>query len=308
MNKVCFFGWYEDYERLSIDSLKEIYEVEIINLPKMLLKLHARFPYLLLFIFRVFFRSLLSKKLSKFDHVLISDNALYFDILSRCSANKKTMIIRNVIKNSCLLNNSDFSYFSFDESDSKKYALNYYNQFLNVPDTLLTEQSGGGGGYFLGLGKNRINEVNAIEKATKENAICSKIILIRKPLGVYEKILLRSRWCPADMQRISYVENLCNVIRADFLIEVVNPGQSGITLRALESIMFNKKLVTNNSEIINYSFYNPENIRVVDFNCNKSLLDLFESDFLSSGYKDVDERVINEYNGTFVLNKIIANS
>jgi 1,5-rhamnosyltransferase len=308
MNKVCFFGWYEDYERLSIMSLKNVYNVEIFNLPKLLLKIHTNFPSVFLFLFNLFFCNNLSKKLSKFDHIIIGDNELYFDLLSRCKANKKIMIIRNVIKNTCFLNNANFSYFSFDESDSREYGLNYYNQFLNVPVDLLTKQGGGLGGYFLGLGKNRINEVMAIKNILKEKAIHSKIILIRKPQGVYEKILLRTQWCPVEMRRISYEENLYNVINSDFLIEVVNPGQTGITLRALESVMFNKKLITNNSAIVNYSFYDRENIRVVDFMCKKSLVELFESDFFDNNYKSIDASVINSFNGTFVLNEIIVNS
>ena len=40
-------------------------------------------------------------------------------------------------------------------------------------------------------------------------------------------------------------------------------GQVGLSLRAMESIFFNKKYVTTNKEIINEPFYCAENIYVL---------------------------------------------
>ena len=45
------------------------------------------------------------------------------------------------------------------------------------------------------------------------------------------------------------------------------PADSGLSLRAMESLFFGKKLVTNNLEILGSDFYNPANVYVLDHDC-----------------------------------------
>lgn len=45
---------------------------------------------------------------------------------------------------------------------------------------------------------------------------------------------------------ISYQENLDNIRKSKCIVDVVQKGQIGLTLRPLESLFFKKKLLTNN--------------------------------------------------------------
>ena len=48
------------------------------------------------------------------------------------------------------------------------------------------------------------------------------------------------------------------------VVDVENPGQHGLTMRSIEIIGLKRKFITTNSDIINYDFYNSNNILVID--------------------------------------------
>lgn len=75
-------------------------------------------------------------------------------------------------------------------------------------------------------------------------------------------------------------------------------GTNGFTLRVLESLFFEKKLITNNINIINCEFYNKNNIFII----NKDNLDDL-NDFLKSEYKKIDKKIINYFDYESWLNR-----
>ena len=48
------------------------------------------------------------------------------------------------------------------------------------------------------------------------------------------------------------------------IVDVENPGQHGLTMRSIETIGLKRKFITTNKDIVNYDFYNPNNIMVID--------------------------------------------
>jgi hypothetical protein len=81
-----------------------------------------------------------------------------------------------------------------------------------------------------------------------------------------------------DAKKVSSLYKNSNVI-----LDINHPGQNGLTMRTFESIGLKKKLITTNSEIKNYSFYNSNNIFIVDRNNVKLDLDFFKTE-----YQDID--------------------
>ena len=58
--------------------------------------------------------------------------------------------------------------------------------------------------------------------------------------------------------------------------EIVQPGQGGLTIRTLEALFYNKKLITNNESITEYDFYNADNIFIYkEQDCNIDALKSF---------------------------------
>ncbi len=48
------------------------------------------------------------------------------------------------------------------------------------------------------------------------------------------------------------------------ILDIQHPRQTGLTMRTLEMLGMKKKIVTTNTDIKNYDFYNPNNICVID--------------------------------------------
>lgn len=48
------------------------------------------------------------------------------------------------------------------------------------------------------------------------------------------------------------------------VIDIHHPGQTGLTMRTIEVLGAKRKLITTNKDIVNYDFYSPNNILLVD--------------------------------------------
>lgn len=55
-----------------------------------------------------------------------------------------------------------------------------------------------------------------------------------------------------------------NTRSARAIIDLPHPSQAGLTMRAIESIGANRKLITTNPNVRNYDFYHPDNIQIID--------------------------------------------
>ena len=66
--------------------------------------------------------------------------------------------------------------------------------------------------------------------------------------------------------RISYRENLEKISGTNAILDIVSGGQHGLTLRPLEAMYFNKKLITNDENLKNFDFYHPSNIFILNNN------------------------------------------
>ena len=86
------------------------------------------------------------------------------------------------------------------------------------------------------------------------------------------------------------------------ILDSPQEGQLGLTIRVLEALGANKKLITTNEDIVNYDFYKPENIYVYDGKFD------FESVFFKSEYVQSDENVYKKYSLENWLKKILENN
>ena len=66
-------------------------------------------------------------------------------------------------------------------------------------------------------------------------------------------------------------------------------GQIGLTIRVFEALGAEKKLITTNTDIVNYDFYCEENIYVYD-----GMFDL-EAPFFKMPYKKIEQDIYEKY-------------
>lgn len=74
------------------------------------------------------------------------------------------------------------------------------------------------------------------------------------------------------------------------LLDLMRCGQTGLSFRVFEAMAMEKKIVTDNAEIKNYDFYNPNNILVLD----KDLSNI-SKEFFQQPYEKIPEDIYHKY-------------
>ena len=73
--------------------------------------------------------------------------------------------------------------------------------------------------------------------------------------------------------------------QSNCILDYNQEGQVGLTLRPMEALFLEKKLITNNKDIKNYDFYNPSNIFILGEN---NIEDIKE--FINKPYEKVEQK------------------
>ena len=94
----------------------------------------------------------------------------------------------------------------------------------------------------------------------------------------------------SEKDYINYNKYLNLVSKSKCILDFNINEQIGLSLRPLEALFFEKKLITNNSDIVNYSFYDKNNIFVIGIDEYKDI-----KDFLNKPYNKIDKKIINYY-------------
>lgn len=81
---------------------------------------------------------------------------------------------------------------------------------------------------------------------------------------IFDKNLQQFDFKKLTFNKLSHQE-IANIYKESFAVLDINkPFQQGLTMRTFEALASGKKLVTTNSDIINYPFYSSLNIDVID--------------------------------------------
>ncbi|MEM6687370.1 MAG: hypothetical protein AAF617_16440 [Bacteroidota bacterium] len=87
------------------------------------------------------------------------------------------------------------------------------------------------------------------------------------------------------------IQEVSNLIqKAKIIVEIQRTEQVGLSFRIFEALGHRKKLITTNKDIVNYDFYHPQNILVVDENTIE-----IPADFVTSEYVEIDDEILSKY-------------
>ena len=173
--------------------------------------------------------------------------------------------------------------FSFEKKDCKKYNLKFATNWIyNSNNTSET---------------NFKYQVFNISSKDKRLPIISRIIEELKSENINYKILIYDKKHKGEKSNIEYITKhipLSDVNtyikKSQVLLDVNRNGQEGLTFRVLESLGLNKKLITTNSDIVNYDFYNPNNILVI--NEKKPVIPI---SFFETNYEEIPKEIFEKY-------------
>lgn len=305
-----FLEWVNDFEIMMLNSLAKDYPVMKINrIMRRYKSVNALMPGTLLKKWHKRFHCAVKLSAIKPDDIVICNGYSVFPFLDYIASMpcKKVLILRDSVvaltRKRRLLGQlkEDEDYietvrpvfdviFSFDSADCQRYSLAMIEQFLPFS----------------------LHEIQRLQKESKsENKRCffvggyepirAETLKILTPelenSGYKPDFYLLDKYNNHDSypdncqnKRLSYIENIEKVKHASVLLEINKPEQRGLTLRALEALIFNKKLITTNASIRSMDLYDPSRIFIYNVDDIEGL-----QDFLQSPLPYVDEKLLSKY-------------
>lgn len=200
---------------------------------------------------------------------------------------------------------SKFKYFdtlhSFDWNDCQKYTkLNFRPLFFADQYRQSLGQFNNKNKYdisFLGtIHSDRYAVIQQVQKIAKENSLnCYWFLYLQSNFIYWFYKIVKSEFRGAEKSEFSFnkksVEEISRIeAESKIILDIQHPKQSGLTMRTIEMLGMNKKIITTNASIKEYDFYDSNNIAVID---RKNVV--IDMDFLSTTYRPLESNVYEKY-------------
>jgi hypothetical protein len=225
--------------------------------------------------------------ISKYNRVILFDSVGYYSLAVLAWLNKKypdkriifwywNSVSKSIDPN--LIRDNLCEKWSFDIEDCKKYKMNYNTTFYWKCYLSDNEMIKAIDVFFVGFNKGRLEKLISIEKLFKQIGLRTyfHISKYNRHHSFYKPLL--------------YSEVVKHINMSKAVLEIMSEYQTGLTLRAMESIFLKVKLITDNVSIINYDFYNSKNIFVLGKDDISNIIN-----FLTSPYVDIENEILEKY-------------
>lgn len=184
----------------------------------------------------------------------------------------------------------------YNKEDAEKYNVIYHpagysplagSQLAEFPHTDVV---------FIGAAKNRLVDIRKAYKLfTDNNLTCFFYVTeVSEEERCCDGIIYGDKFLP-------YNECLARENSADCLLEIIQEGSSGRTYRMMDAIIFNKKLITNCTEVLDLPYYKSGNIMLynsiedinVEFVKNKKKIDYgYKGEFSNTNFLSFIDSII----------------
>lgn len=165
--------------------------------------------------------------------------------------------------------------YSYNPQDVKEYGLKYLSIcYSRFPDYDNITTKGNFDLVFIGAERNRYSEIERVYQLAKKHNLKVFFYIFSKNADKYSSqpdFIVSSKL-------LSMIEYLRYVKSSKCLLEILDPGTKGTTLRFWDAVMYDKYLITNNKNVTQSIFYKTNNIVLyndvndIDFsilkNCN----------------------------------------
>lgn len=212
-----------------------------------------------------------------------------------------------------------FKYFdkvlSFDRMDTEKHKNIIFRPLFFLDDYRRTEKHPVENKYefdlsFLGtIHSDRFAIIKEINK------ICDKLGLnffsfqhLQSDFIYYFYKILKNEFRDTSKNDFHYEKldsvNISEIVdKSKVILDIQHPQQIGLTMRTIEMIGMNKKLITTNEDIKNYDFYDQQNILVI----NRKNIKI-PKDFFDTEYRPIDKKTYEKYYIESWINDILLQS
>lgn len=204
--------------------------------------------------------------------------------------------------------------YSFDRQDTLRYSmlsflpLFYLREYaeLNINDNEDPNKI-----MFVGtVHSDRYLFLEKLKQALRDKEVCidtyyffqSKILYLRKRFldASFRKTSMN------DFQFISLgkKEIIYKMKYSKAVLDIQHPSQMGLTMRSIETFGGSRKLITTNPDIVNYDFYTPENVLVLNRNdSTEQIVEVIQT-FMTTPYQMINQQVYEKYSIINWVNQI----
>ena len=178
-------------------------------------------------------------------------------------------------------------HWTFNNLDAKKYHMRLNNQFFFFVNFDFHKKNKTA--FFVGSDKGRYEKLVQIANVLTKYSVNIDFHVIDhgKKGKFYENYFM------------DYNEVLKKIEESEFMVEIVQDGQDGLTARALEAMFSGAKLISNNKYLKNCAFYNKNNIYILDN--DEDIIQFICSDFAA-----IDRKLLFPYSAQGWIKKFIA--
>lgn len=189
--------------------------------------------------------------------------------------------------------------FSFDRNDCKKYNMNFrplfyiekYNDLAIKPNNTEYDL------LFVGtVHSDRYKVLKNLESMLIKNGytVFYYMYIPNKILYYIRKFILGeltgSSISEFKFKSICQDKVLSLVSKSRVVIDIQHPKQTGLTMRTIEMLGANKKIITTNRNVTEYDFYKDTNIYVVDRD-----MENLDMEFFKSEYSPIENHIKEKY-------------
>ncbi len=166
---------------------------------------------------------------------------------------------------------------TFDEEDAKEYGFTLMRQpYRMVESTDLADIRGLKDVFFIGADKNRAGTIAALKELT-DGDLSFTIYLQKDKHSPINKQLINDY----HDKGLSYEQTREQIVNHRAYLELLQKVQKGTTMRPIEALMHDRKLISSNTGLKNSELYHDTRILVLGPNTTREqLVDFVKSDFL----------------------------
>ena len=168
--------------------------------------------------------------------------------------------------------------FAFDPLDAKRYGFHYNRLIYTTPKL----DSGIGENidlFYIGKAKDRLDSlIEIFEQAQREGLKCD-FTIVDVPEGEQ-----RHAEVIKYNVKLPYGEVIEKIKRSRCLVDVIQGESNGLTIKTVESVVYDKKLLTTNENVKEEEFYKTQNILIYDK--RKSIKDFLDIPLIPNTQKE----------------------
>lgn len=284
----------DDFERYFSERMKrkniDVYSAESkINgtIKRVIRKISCKFG--ILFIYGLYLNRW-KYRLSEYDEIIIFDKDLNYSLCRWIKHTNQKCKIKiwywNVPKIKTIRKFRNITeQYCFDAIFARNQGIKYIPQFYipEKPDQL--SQHSFMGISYVGYDKDRYDKLSEFANKLDSENIYHEFRLLKEKGKYYplqNNIILIEK-------PMNYTDVLSLTKKYNCILELTIEKQKGLTLRTMEALFYDKKLITNNDAIESFPFYNSNNIYIIGKD-SRSI-----KEFLTTPMKKIDNRILFFY-------------